>query len=143
MIKQNITLAGTCAAALFPMAASSSFGGTPCRGDFACHFQVWGILLGVVGGIQVSGVIFVLLHLRFRHHARSTVGQWLLAAFFGIVAFEIAAACAALMGAWGNTTVGYHDSYPMIGFLPAYLALAIVYVLHLRSGHRHPRTDAD
>ena len=124
------------------MAAYGSFGGTPCRDDFACHFEVWGILLGVVGGMQISGLIFVLLHVGFRHRARSKVGHWLLSAFFGVVAFEISAACAALMGAWGKTTGGYHDTYPPIGLVSSYVVLAILYVLYARSSPRHLGTDA-
>ena len=133
MVKPSIRLACICAAALLPIAAYGSFGGTPCRDDFACHFQVWGLLLGVVGGIPISGVIFVLLHVGFRHRARSKVGHWLLSAFLGFVAFEVAAVCAALMGAWGESSAGYHSAYPVVGLLSSYVVLAILYVLYARS----------
>ena len=81
MLVPDIKLICISAAALCPVAAYGSFGGTPCRDDFACHFLMWGGLLGVVGGIPISGVVFILLHLRFCHRARSKVRQLLLGGF--------------------------------------------------------------
>ena len=121
------------AAALFPMAAHGSFGGTPCR-DFACHFLFWGGLLGAAGGIPVSALMFSALHFGFCNRARSKVRQLLLGGLIGMVAFEISAACAALMASRGKN--------PVMGFALAYVVLAIVSVMHARSSPR-ARTAPD
>ena len=39
-------------AALIPTVAHASFNAAPCS-TFDCHFQVMGILLGVIGGLPV------------------------------------------------------------------------------------------
>jgi uncharacterized BrkB/YihY/UPF0761 family membrane protein len=101
------------------MAAYGSFGGAPCRDDFACHFVTWGILVGVAG-IPISGLIFAVLHLGFCNRARPKLRQFFLGGFIGMVASEISAACAALMGAWGEATIGYHENYPLMGFVPTW-----------------------
>jgi hypothetical protein len=133
----GLRIAAFGAKVLFPMAAYASFGGAPCKSDFACHFFGWGIVFGVAGGIPISGLIFALLHLGFRNPSRSKVGQVLLGGLLGMVAYEIAAACAALVGAWWQTSVGHHATYPLIGFGLAYVVLAIVSVLYARSDPRH------
>jgi hypothetical protein len=118
------------------MAAYGSFGGAPCRDDFACHFFTWGVLVGTVG-IPISGLIFAVLHLGFCNHARSRLNQFFLGGFIGMLAYEVSAFCAALMGAWGKASIGYHENYPLMGFAPAYVVLAIVSVLYARSSPRH------
>ena len=133
----NIKRACLAAAVLFPMAAYGSFGGAPCRGDFACHFVTWGILVGAAAGIPISILIFAVLHLCFCNRARSKVAQLFLGGFIGIIAYEISAVCAALMGAWGESAAGHHGDYPVIGFVSGYVVLAIVSVLYARSSPRH------
>ena len=113
------------------MAAHGSFGGSSCRGDFVCHFLTWAIL-GTVG-VPISVLIFAALHLAFCNSARSKLRQLALGGFMGIVAYEISAACAALMSAWDEAAAGYHPNYPLIGFGLAYVVLAIVSVLYARS----------
>jgi GNAT superfamily N-acetyltransferase len=136
----NIKRACVAAAVLSPMAAHGSFGGAPCRDDFACHFVTWGILVGTVG-VPISGLIFAVLHLGLCNRARSKLNQFFLGGFIGMVAYEISAACAALMGAWGKATIGHHEDYPLIGFASAYVVSAIVSVLYARSSPRHPRGE--
>lgn len=123
------------AVVLFPMAAYGSFGGAPCRDDFACHFFTWGILLGTVG-IPVSGSIFAVLHLVFCNPARSASGQLFLGGFIGIAAYEISAAFAALIGASGMAAPGQHPDYLVIGSISASLMLAAASVLYVRSSPR-------
>jgi len=134
--RPNIKRAGLAAAVLFPMAADGSFGGAPCGDDFACHFFTWGVLVGTVG-IPISGLIFAVLHLFFCNRARSRLRQLFLGGFIGMVAYEISAACAALIGARGKVAPGQHPDYLMIGFVSAYVVLAIVSVLYARSSPRH------
>lgn len=59
-------------ATLVPTVAHASFNAAPC-GTFDCHFQVMGILLGVIGGLPVSGLVFVGLHTGFAHPRRSRI----------------------------------------------------------------------
>lgn len=136
MPKPDIKRACLTAAVLFPVAAYGSFGGTPCRGDFVCHFLGWGVLVATVG-IPISSLVFAVLHLVSCNSARPKVRQFLLGGLVGIGAYEISAACAALMGAWGQSTIGHHENYPVIGFASAYLALATISVLYARSSPRH------
>jgi len=109
------------------MAAHASFGGTPCK-DFGCHFLFWGGFLGLAGGIPVSVVIFIVLHVAFAHPARSKGKQVILGAFAGVAAFGIAAACAALMVHWGKN--------PWLGLGAAGMVLAAISVLYARSSPR-------
>lgn len=136
MLGPNIKRACIAAAALFPLAAYGSFGGTPCRDDFACHFFTWGVLVGAVG-IPISGLIFAVLHLGYCNHARSKLRQFVLGGFIGMVAYEISAACGALIGASGKVTPGQETDYLLIGFVATYVVLAIASVLYARSGPRH------
>jgi uncharacterized BrkB/YihY/UPF0761 family membrane protein len=127
--RSRIKLVCLLAAVLLPVAADGSFGGTPCRADFGCHFIFWGILLAFTWGIPISVLTFALLHLGFRHPARSKGKQAILGGVIGIVAFEISAACAALMASWGKN--------PWIGLVSAYAVLAIFSVVYARSSPRH------
>jgi hypothetical protein len=124
VILRALVRPGWLAAALAPTAALGSFGGKPCGPDFGCHFEAWGLWLGAIG-IPNSAFLFVLLHLGFRHTARSKAKQLILGGFAGVVAYEVAAAGAALMGSW--------DKEPLLGFVPAYLALAWASVFYARS----------
>lgn len=136
MPKLNIKRACLAAALMLPMAAYGSFGGTPCGDDFGCHFVTWGVLVGVVG-VPISVLIFAVLHAVLCHRARSKVNQLFLGGFIGVVAYEISAACGALMGSWGKSTGGHHENYPVIGIVSAYVVLAIVSALYARSSPRH------
>jgi uncharacterized membrane protein YuzA (DUF378 family) len=118
------------------MAAHGSFGGAPCRDDFACHFFTWGVLVGVVG-IPISGLIFAVLHLVLCNRARSKPRQFFLGGFIGMVAYEISAACGALIGASGKAAPGQQTDYLLIGFASVYVVLAIASVLYARSSPRH------
>jgi hypothetical protein len=121
------------AAVLFPMAAHGSFGGAPCRDDFACHFFTWGVLVGTVG---VPGLLFAVLHLGFRNRKRSKLRQFFLGGFVGMVAYEISAACGALIGTGGKVPAGQHTDYFLMGFVSVYVVLVIVSVLYARSSPR-------
>ena len=81
-------------AVLIPSVAHASFSAAPCS-TFACHFQGVGILLGVIGGLEASGVIFVFLHAGLAHPARSKTKQMILGGIVGLVGYEIAAAAGA------------------------------------------------
>ena len=124
------------------MAAYGSFGGTPCRDDFACHFFTWGVLVGVVV-VPISGLIFGLLHLGFCHRARSKGRQFVLGGVTGMVAYEISAACGALIGASGRAPPGHQPDYLLIGLVSTYVVFAIVSVLYVRSSPRREGGDAD
>lgn len=122
--------AAVAVAVLCPLAAFGSFGGTPCRADFGCHFLFWGVLLGVTWGIPISGLTFIALHLGFCNSARSKGNQLMLGGLFGILAFEISAACAALMASW--------DKNPWIGLGSSFAVLAMASALYARSTPRLP-----
>jgi len=122
-------------AVLFPMAAYGSFGGAPCRDDFACHFFTWGVLVGAVG-IPISALIFAVLHLGVCNPARSKLRQFFLGGFIGMVAYELSAAFGALIGSRATVAPGKHTEYLLIGFFSAYVVLAIVSALYARSSPR-------
>ena len=142
VLRPNIKRACLAAAVLFPMAAYGSFGGTPCRDDFACHFLTWGVLAGVVV-VPISGLIFAVLHLGFCHRARSKLSQFFLGGVIGMVAYEISTACGALIGASGKAPPGHETDYLLIGLVSAYVVFAIVSVLYVRSSPRREGGDAD
>ena len=142
MPRPNIKRAFSAAAVLFPMAALGSFGGAPCGDDFACHFVTWGLLAGTVG-MPISGLIFAVLHLGFRNHARSKLRQFLLGGCIGMVAYVISAACGALIGTSGRAGPGQQTDYLLMGFASVYVALAFASVLYARSSPREEGVDAD
>ena len=132
------------AGVLLPTAAHGSFGGTPCRDDFGCHFATWGVLVGVVG-VPISALIFAVLHAVFCHRTRSKVNQFFLGGFIGVVAYEISAACGALIGVSGKAAPGQETDHLLIGFISTYVVLAIASVLYARSSpdHRLRRQGGD
>lgn len=108
--------------------AHASFGGVPCKGDFVCHFVVWGVLVGATAGIPLSSLGFVLLHVAFCNSGRSSFAQAIVGAIMGAMAYEIAAAAGALFGTWGRN--------PMVGLLLVWALLAAGSVLYVRSRPR-------
>ena len=124
-------------AILIPTVAHASFNAAPC-GTFDCHFQVMGILLGVIGGLPVSGLIFIGLHIGFAHPERSRIKQVLLGGLVGLVAFEIAAAAGAYHAVWRHPP-GYRGGSPWEAFLVTYALLAILSVLYVRFAPRSAR----
>jgi hypothetical protein len=114
--------------------AHASFGGRPCGADFACHFEGWGLLLGAFAAPN-SAFLFVLLHAGLRHPARSRIRQVCLGACAGVVAYEIAAACAALLGSWGQN--------PLAGLIPVYVLLAAASARYARSAPRGASAGSD
>ena len=121
-------------AILIPVVAHASFNAAPC-GTFDCHFQEMGILLGVIGGLPVSGLIFILLHVGLAHPVRSRIKQIFLGGFVGLVGYEVAAAAGAYYAVWRHPP-GYRQVYPWEAFLVAYALLAILSVLYTRSAPR-------
>jgi uncharacterized BrkB/YihY/UPF0761 family membrane protein len=124
-------------AILIPTVAHASFNAAPC-GTFECHFQVMGILLGGIGGLPASGLIFVGLHMSFAHPERSKIKQMFLGGFVGLVVFEIAAAAGTYHAVWRHPP-GYRGGSPWEAFLVAYALLAILSVLYVRSAPRSAR----
>ena len=124
-------------AILVPTVAYASFNAAPC-GTFECHFQVMGILLGVIGGLPASALIFVGLHMSFAHPARSRIKQMILGGIVGLVVFEIAAAAGAYHAVWRHPP-GYRGGSPWGAFLVASALLAILAVLYVRSAPRSAR----
>ena len=124
-------------AILIPTVAHASFNAAPC-GTFDCHFQVMGILLGVIGGLPVSGLIFIGLHMGFAHPERSRTKQVFLGGLVGLVAFEIAAAAGAYHAVWRHPP-GYRGGSPWEAFFVTYALLAILSVLYVRSAPRSKR----
>jgi uncharacterized BrkB/YihY/UPF0761 family membrane protein len=121
--------------ALIPSIAQASFNAAPC-GTFDCHFQTIGLLLGEVGGLQISGLIFIGLHWFFAHPGRSRIKQVVLGGVLGLLAFEIAAAAGAFHAVWRHPP-GYRGGSPWEAFAVAYLLLALLSVLYVRSAPRH------
>ncbi len=121
-----------------PAAAHASFNSAPCS-DFQCNFLNVGLLLGVLGGLPLSGVIFIGLHMYFAHPARSKIRQLFLGGFVGLAAFEIAAAAAAGYTAAAHPP-GYRGAVTWPVFFAAYAAMAILSVIYARSA---PRTGRD
>jgi hypothetical protein len=124
-------------AILIPAVTHASFHAAPC-GTFDCHFQGVGILLGVLGGLPVSALIFILLHMGFAHRERSRSKQIFLGGFIGLAAFEIAAAAGAYYAVWRHPP-GYRGVFPWEAFLVAYALLAVLSVLYVRSAPRSAR----
>ena len=123
------------AAVLFPVSAHASFNAAPCR-DFACHFGMIGIFLGLLGGLPISGAIFIVLNLVFANPERSKVRQLFMGGLIGLLAFELAAFAAALVAAEAQSMIGHHEYYPLVAFAFVYLLVAIASVLHARSSPR-------
>lgn len=121
-------------AILIPTVAHASFNAAPC-GTFGCHFQMMGILLGVIGGLPASGLIFIGLHMGFAHPERSRIKQMFLGGFVGLVAFEIAAAAGAYHAVW-RLPPGSRGGSPWEAFLVTYALLAALSVLYVRSAPR-------
>ena len=129
-------LAWLCAAALFPVAAHASFGGgAPCT-DFACHFGMIGLLLGVVGGIPGSSAIFVCLHIFLCHPARSPRRQVLLGALIGAIAFEVFAVAASFALLWEQAHPGHAKWVTLAGPVGLYLLMLVGSVRYTRSAPR-------
>jgi uncharacterized BrkB/YihY/UPF0761 family membrane protein len=124
-------------AIVIPTVAHASFNAAPC-GTFDCHFQGVGILLGVIGGLPVSGLIFIVLHMGLAHPERSRIKQMFFGGLVGLVAFEIAAAAGAYYAVWAHPP-GYRRVFPWEAFLMAYALLAILSVLYVRSAPRSAR----
>ena len=119
-----------CAVILFPMGAHASFNSGGCgNGDFGCHFALIGLLLGFIGGLPISGAIFVIIHLVFRNPDREKVRQIFVGGLLGLAAFEVAAILGAAWAAWVQPS----RTYPMEVFLVAWALMAIGSALYARS----------
>jgi hypothetical protein len=90
------------------------------------------MLLGVLGGLPVSGLIFLGVHMGFAHRERSRIRQMFLGGFLGLVAFEIAAAAGAFYAVWRHPP-GSRGAFPWEAFVVTYALLAILSVLYVRS----------
>ena len=121
----------TLLAIAIPSIAHASFNAAPCS-TFECHFLTIGALMGALGGLPVSGLIFIGLHLVFAHRDRSRIKQAILGGFVGLLAFEIAAAVGAYHAVWRHPP-GYRGGSPWEAFLLTYAVLAVVSVLYARS----------
>lgn len=120
---------------LLPALAQASFNGAPCH-TFDCHFQTVGIFLGLIGGLPLSGVIFIGVHMRFAHPQRSKVKQMFLGGLVGLIAFEIAAFVGA---AYAMEQPG---GAALPGFLVTYAVLAVLSFLYVRTAPwRSGKTD--
>jgi uncharacterized BrkB/YihY/UPF0761 family membrane protein len=114
---------------LLPGLAHASFNGAPCH-TFECHFQTVGIFLGLIGGLPISGVIFIGVHMGFAHPQRSKVRQMFLGGLMGLIAFEIAAVVGA---AYAMEQPG---GAALPGFLGTYALLAVLSFLYVRTAPR-------
>lgn len=124
-------------AMLVPALAQASFNAAPCS-TIDCHFLGIGVLIGALGGLPASALIFAALHFAFVHPERSRGKQTLLGAFVGLVAFEVAALVGACHAVWRHPP-GYRGGSPWEAFLVAYAILAILSVLYVRSAPRSSR----
>ena len=124
-------------AILIPAVAQASFNAAPCS-TFDCHFQVMGILLGVIGGLPVSAMIFIGLHVVLAHPERSRIRQVFLGGCVGLVAFEVAAVVGAYHAVWRHPP-GYRGGSPWEAFSVTYALLAILSVLYVRTAPRSRR----
>ncbi|HEX4871374.1 MAG TPA: hypothetical protein VFV27_03590 [Nevskiaceae bacterium] len=133
---KHLVLASVLALLMAPVVVQASFNGTPC-GSFDCHFTTLGILLGLMGGLPVSALIFIALHMGLAHPARSRDRQLYLGGMAGVLAYEIAAA----VGAWhaaSQLEPGQRGGSPFEAFLICYAVLAVLAVLYVRSAPRPP-----
>jgi hypothetical protein len=124
-LSQGVLLA---VASLLPLTAQASFGGTPCRDDFACHFSMWGLIVGVAGAVLVSALVFIALHPGFRRREQSILKPALLSGLFGVLAYELAAAGGAFIAAWGWMKPWDHERLPLMVFVAVYVVLAWLHV---------------
>jgi len=120
------------AALLVPLAADASFNAAPCH-TFGCHFEMIGIFLGLLGGVPISGVIFVILHLANCNPERSKTKQLFLGGFLGIVTFELSAAAAAYVATAMQTTIDHNQYYPLAALLAVFILCAYLSVRYARS----------
>jgi hypothetical protein len=142
-VRSAARLSFLCAVTLLPIAAHGSFGGgTPCK-DFFCFFVLFGILLGVSGGIPVTAAIFAALHLFFCNPARSKVKQFLLGGLIGMIAFAMGAAAASLIATWEAATPGGRDIHPAWAYGIVILSIAFASVLYARSSPGKSGTRRD
>lgn len=130
MAANRARLAVFALAILLPVSVAASFGGTPCRADFLCHFVAWGVVIAVAAGIPLASLTFAVLHVVFCHPARSRGLQAVAGAVIGLLAYETGAVVASYLGTLGKD--------PMTGLLAVCAVAAIASVLYARSA---PRTS--
>jgi len=114
--------------------AYASFNGSSCK-DFECHFTVWGIVVGIVGG-PISILLFLGIHILFCNQERSRGKQAIVGIISGASVWVVASFAAAVLATWGKSTVGHNASYPVIGYLFVYVSYLIMSVLYVRSKPR-------
>lgn len=90
-------------------------------------------MVGVLGGLPISGLIFILLHLGFCNPGRSKGKQLFVGGLFGMIAFGISAAVASYVA---TLEVSTQSRNAFASFLAMYLVLAILAVIYVRSSPR-------
>lgn len=113
------------AAILLSPAAHASFGGGGACATVGCYFLMFGILVGVSGGMPASAVVFALIHFFFRHPERPKATQLVVGLFIGIAAF--------LVAALGASFMAVNNWNAAAGFLVPYALMAALSVRHARS----------
>ncbi len=134
MVRIGFRLLAMCAMALLPVAAHASFGGGPCP-DFACHFWIFGGIVGAIG-VPASSGIFLCLHSFLAHPQRSQRKQCLLGALIGAIAFEIFAVAFSFALLWEQTHPGNPRWLIAAGPVALYLLMAAASVRYARSAPR-------
>jgi phosphotransferase system glucose/maltose/N-acetylglucosamine-specific IIC component len=106
-------------AMLLPQVAHASYGGGGACQSVGCYFVMFGILVGVSGGIPASAVLFAVLCVVCRNPERTIAKQLVVGLFAGIAAFLLAALGASLMAVMkGNAAIGFLVPYAiMAGFV--------------------------
>ena len=102
-------------------------------------------MLGIYGGIPISILLFLGIHVLFCNRDRSRGKQAIRGVINGAIAWVVASYAAAALATWGHSMAGHHEYYPVIGFLLVYLPYIILSVFYVRSRPRQqsPRYVVD
>jgi hypothetical protein len=123
-------------ALLSPVEALASFGGSMCKGDFACTWAVIGLIFGAAGGVPVSVVLFAGVHWFFSHPERSKKKQLWVGVALGVLAFEAWAALAAYALMLGEANPGLSRPASLAALACAYAAMLGLSFAYVRSRPR-------
>jgi hypothetical protein len=112
-------------AILLPQAAHASYGGGGACESVGCYFVMFGVIVGVSGGIPASAALFAVLCVVLRNRQRTVAKQLVVGLLAGAAAFLLAALGASVMAAMKGSAA--------LGFLVPYVIIAGLAVWNARS----------